>query len=96
MRSGRFLQRLTKLRNPNPKRKQRRPRAWHNARRDHLKRCAACALASGDCAGVLEAHDIEHYAVLQTAQQNSIDFLLSNFRTLCRYHHRQQHPHLAH
>jgi len=95
MRSGRFLQRLRKSQNRRARRKQQRSRAWHNARRAFLERHASCCRQDASCAGDLEAHDVQAWITLNTTQQNSIDFLMQNFRALCRHHHRQQHPHLC-
>ena len=94
MRSGRFLQRLR--RRPDKHRSPNWPRsvAWQNARRVQLQRFQACAVPGCSNPGPLEAHDVIPYAELIPAQRSNFAYLRTNLVTLCRYHHKQQHPHL--
>lgn len=70
-----------------------RTTAWQNARRFFLWRNPDCALRDAAGSAIAEAHDIIPWRALNPAQRESIPFLLTNFLTLCRHHHRELHYH---
>jgi len=70
-----------------------RTAAWNTARRHYILANPVCIESDGTCRGLPECHDIVPYSRLSAAQRKDFAFLLRNFQTLCRRHHRLLHFH---
>jgi len=90
---------LNRVRHPNPKRRTRswpRTAAWNTARRHWLAGHPHCEVGGPACGNDIQAHDIRPWSTLDALERNSYALLYSNFRTLCRRHHRALHYHPTH